>query len=428
MSAEIIKQNPFQSMIDRFNIAADILKLDESLKQKLQRPEKQIVVNFSITLDNGTEQNFEGYRVIHNTALGPSKGGIRYDNAVNLDEVKALAAWMTWKSAVTGIPFGGAKGGIICDPRTLSKTELERITRAYTKALADIFGPEKDVPAPDMGTGPDEMGWLMDEFSLVHGKTIHAVVTGKHLHSGGSLGRVEATGRGVSIITLLALEKLKIRPARSTAAIQGFGNVGLHSALFLYEKGVKIVAVSDVSEAFFNPDGINIPELILYYNLNNKTIKGYPNSVAIKHEDLLLLDVDVLIPAAKEDVITQKNAKDIRAKIIIEAANGPVSSDADKILHENNVLVVPDILANAGGVTVSYFEWLQNSLLESWRIHQINKRLEDILEKGFETVFRVAAKYSVTPRIAAYIIALKKVADTQSVKEVTLEADKYNQN
>lgn len=428
MSAEIIKQNPFQSMIDRFNIAADILKLDESLRQKLQRPEKQIVVNFSITLDNGTEQNFEGYRVIHNTALGPSKGGIRYDNAVNLDEVKALAAWMTWKSAVTGIPFGGAKGGIICDPRTLSKTELERITRAYTKALADIFGPEKDVPAPDMGTGPDEMGWLMDEFSLVHGKTIHAVVTGKHLHSGGSLGRVEATGRGVSIITLLALEKLKIRPARSTAAIQGFGNVGLHSALFLYEKGVKIVAVSDVSEAFFNPEGINIPELILYYNLNNKTIKGYPNSVAIKHEDLLLLDVDVLIPAAKEDVITQKNAKDIRAKIIIEAANGPVSSDADKILHENNVLVVPDILANAGGVTVSYFEWLQNSLLESWRIHQINKRLEDILEKGFETVFRVAAKYSVTPRIAAYIIALKKVADTQSVKEVALEADKYKQN
>jgi glutamate dehydrogenase (NAD(P)+) len=428
MSAEIIKQNPFQSMIDRFNIAADILKLDESIRQRLQRPEKQIVVNFSITLDNGTEQNFEGYRVIHNTALGPSKGGIRYDNGVNLDEVKALAAWMTWKSAVTGIPFGGAKGGIICDPRTLSKTELERITRAYTKALADIFGPEKDVPAPDMGTGPDEMGWLMDEFSLVHGKTIHAVVTGKHLHSGGSLGRVEATGRGVSIISLLALEKLKIRPARSTAAIQGFGNVGLHSALFLYEKGVKIVAISDVSEAFYNPEGINIPELILYYNLNNKTIKGYPNSVVIKHEDLFLLDVDVLIPAAKEDVITQKNAKDIRAKIIIEAANGPVSSDADKILHDNNVLVVPDILANAGGVTVSYFEWLQNSLLESWRIHQINKRLEDILEKGFETVFRVAAKHSVTPRIAAYIIALKKVADTQSVKEVTLEVDKYKQN
>jgi len=428
MSSEIIKHNPFQSMIDRFNIAADILKLDDSIKQKLQRPEKQITVNFSITLDNGNVQNFEGYRVIHNTALGPSKGGIRYDTAVNLDEVKALAAWMTWKSAVTGIPFGGAKGGIICDPRKHSKTELEKITRAYTKTLADIVGPEKDVPAPDMGTGPDEMGWLMDEFSLLHGRPIHAVVTGKHLHSGGSLGRVEATGRGVSIITLLALEKLKIRPARATAAIQGFGNVGLHSALFLHEKGVKIVAVSDVSEAFYNPNGINIPELILYYNLNNKTIKGYPNSVAIKHEDLLLLDVDVLIPAVKEDVITQKNAGEIQARIIVEGANGPVSSDADQILHDKNILVVPDILANAGGVTVSYFEWLQNSLLESWRIHQINKRLEDILEKGFDTVFRVAVKHNVTPRIAAYIIALKKVAETQSVKEVALEAPLFKQN
>ncbi len=428
MSSEIIKHNPFQSMIYRFNIAADILNIDDSIRQKLQRPEKQITVNFSITLDNGNIQNFEGYRVIHNTALGPSKGGIRYDTAVNLDEVKALAAWMTWKSAVTGIPFGGAKGGIICDPKNHSKKELEKITRAYTKALADIFGPEKDVPAPDMGTGPDEMGWLMDEFSLLHGRPIHAVVTGKHLHSGGSLGRVEATGRGVSIITLLALQKLKIRPARATAAIQGFGNVGLNSALFLHEKGVKIVAVSDVSEAFYNPNGINIPELILYYNLNNKTIKGYPNSVAIKHEDLLLLDVDVLIPAAKEDVITQKNANDIQARIIIEAANGPVASDADQILHDKNILVVPDILANAGGVTVSYFEWLQNSLLESWRIHQINKRLEDILEKGFDTVFRVAVKHNVTPRIAAYIIALKKVAETQSVKEVALEAPLFKQN
>ncbi|WP_196239574.1 Glu/Leu/Phe/Val family dehydrogenase [Flavobacterium cheongpyeongense] len=428
MSLEIIKQNPFQSMIDRFNIAADILNLDESIRQRLQKPEKQIVVNFTITLDNGKIQNFEGYRVIHNTALGPSKGGIRYDTAVNLDEVKALAAWMTWKSAVTGIPFGGAKGGIICDPREHSKTELEKITRAYTKSLSDIFGPEKDVPAPDMGTGPDEMGWLMDEFSLVHGKTIHAVVTGKHLHSGGSLGRVEATGRGVSIITLLALQKLKLRPVKTTVAIQGFGNVGLHSALFLYEKGLKIVAISDVSEAFYNPEGLNIPELILYYNLNNKSIKGYPNSLAIKHEELLLLEVDVLIPAAKEDVITQKNAGAIKAKIIIEGANGPVSSDADKILHENNVLVVPDILANAGGVTVSYFEWLQNSLLESWRIHQINKRLEDILEKGFETVFRVAEKHNVTPRIAAYVIALQKVADTQAIKEVALEAEKFRHN
>ncbi|HTG66813.1 MAG TPA: Glu/Leu/Phe/Val dehydrogenase [Flavobacterium sp.] len=428
MSAEIIKQSPFQSMIDRFNIAADILKLDAPIRQKLQRPEKQIVVNFSIVLDNGIEQNFEGYRIIHNTALGPSKGGIRYDTEVNLEEVKALAAWMTWKSAVTGIPFGGAKGGIICDPSTLSKKELEKITRAYTKSLSDIFGPDKDVPAPDMGTGPDEMGWLMDEFSLLHGKTVHGVVTGKHLHAGGSLGRVEATGKGVSIITLLALEQLKLRPARSSVAVQGFGNVGLHSALFLYEKGLKVLAVSDVSEALYNPDGINIPELILYYNLNNKSIKGYPNSVSIKHEELLLLEVDVLIPAAKEDVITRSNASDVRAKIIVEGANGPVSSDADAILHKNNVLVVPDILANAGGVTVSYFEWLQNTLIEKWGVNQVNRQLETILEKSFKTVFQTASKYNVTPRIASYILALRKVAETQAVKEVALPTDNYSQN
>ena len=430
MSSEIIKQNPFQSMIDRFNIAADILNLDGPIRQKLQRPEKQIVVNFSIVLDNGIEQNFEGYRIIHNTALGPSKGGIRYDTGVNLEEVKALAAWMTWKSAVTGIPFGGAKGGIICDPSAHSKKELEKITRAYTKSLSDIFGPEKDVPAPDMGTGPDEMGWLMDEFSLVHGKTIHGVVTGKHLHAGGSLGRVEATGKGVSIITLLALKQLKLRPAKSSVAVQGFGNVGLHSALFLFEKGLKVLAVSDVSEALYNPDGINIPELILYYNLNNKRIKGYPNSISIKHEELLLLEVDVLIPAAKEDVITRDNAGDVRAKIIVEGANGPVSSDADTILHENNVLVVPDILANAGGVTVSYFEWLQNTLVEKWGINQVNRQLESILTKSFETVFHTAKKHNVSPRIASYILALRKVAETQSVKEVAIAitSSNYTQN
>lgn len=428
MSTEIIKQNPFQSMIDRFNIAADILELDEPIRQKLQRPEKQIVVNFSIVLDNGIEQNFEGYRIIHNTALGPSKGGIRYDTAVNLEEVKALAAWMTWKSAVTGIPFGGAKGGIICDPSTLSKRELEKITRAYTKSLSDIFGPEKDVPAPDMGTGPDEMGWLMDEFSLVHGKTIHGVVTGKHLHAGGSLGRVEATGKGVSIITLLALKKLKLRAARSSVAVQGFGNVGLHSALFLFEKGLKVLAVSDVSEALYHPDGINIPELILYYNLNNKSIKGYPNSITITHEELLLLEVDVLIPAAKEDVITSANANAIRAKIIVEGANGPVSSDADAILQNNNVLVVPDILANAGGVTVSYFEWLQNTLIETWGVNQVNRQLENILKKSFETVFLTARIYNVSPRIASYMLALRKVAETQSVKERAVTISNYTQN
>jgi len=428
MSTTAIQQNPFQSMLDRYNTAADILNLEPSLRETLQRPEKQVLINFSIKLDNGEEKNFEGYRIIHSTVLGPSKGGIRYDTAVNLEEVKALAAWMTWKSAVTGIPFGGAKGGIIVDPKQHSKPELERITRAYTKALADVFGPDKDVPAPDMGTGPDEMGWLMDEFSLLHGKTIHSVVTGKHLHAGGSLGRTEATGRGVSTVTLLAMQKLGLAISHSTVAIQGFGNVGLHTAQFLYEAGLKVVAVSDINTALYHPAGINIPELILYYNLNNKSITGYPNAEAIDHEELLLLPLNVLIPAAKEDVITAANAPYIKASLIIEGANGPVSSDADAILNDKNITVVPDIVANAGGVTVSYFEWLQNSLHESWPIEQVNNRLNDILEQSFSDVFATTTQYNVTLRIAAYILAVKKVAQTHLLNKSVSNAASFKEN
>ncbi|MXN92975.1 Glu/Leu/Phe/Val dehydrogenase [Flavobacterium sp. Sd200] len=415
-------------MLDRYNTAADILNLEPSLRHKLQQPEKQVLINFSVRLDNGEEKNFDGYRIIHSTTLGPSKGGIRYDTAVNLEEVKALAAWMTWKSAVTGIPFGGAKGGIVVDPKQHSKAELERITRAYTKALADIFGPDKDVPAPDMGTGPDEMGWLMDEFSLLHGKTIHAVVTGKHLNAGGSLGRTEATGRGVSIITLLALQKLGLYTGHSTVAVQGFGNVGLHTALFLHEAGLKIVAVSDINTALYNPAGINIPELILYYNLNNKSITGYPKTQSIEHDELLLLPVNVLIPAAKEDVITAANAPFIKANLIVEGANGPVSSDADAILKDKNITVVPDIVANAGGVTVSYFEWLQNSLNESWAIEQVNYRLNDILEQSFNEVYNTAAQYNATLRIAAYILAVKKVAQTYMINRSLNNSVSFKQN
>jgi glutamate dehydrogenase (NAD(P)+) len=417
MSTQSEIQNPFQSMIDRYTAAADIIGLPNALRQKLQQPEKQVLVHFSITLDNGEEKNFDGYRVIHSTVLGPSKGGIRYDSGVHLDEVKALAAWMTWKSAATGLPFGGAKGGIICDPKTLSKTELERLTRAYTKALADTFGPHKDVPAPDMGTGPDEMGWLMDEFSLLHGKPIHAVVTGKHLHSGGSLGRVEATGKGVSIITLLTLKKLGFSPAHTTVAIQGFGNVGLHTALFLYEKGLSIVAVSDIDTALYNQDGLDVPELIAYYNSNNRSLAGYENASVIPHGVLLTLNADVLIPAAKEDVITAQNAASIKANIIVEAANGPVASDADAILNAKGITVVPDIIANAGGVTVSYFEWLQNSHLESWDLDEVNYKLEEILSASFENLYETALRLGITLRTAAYVIAIKKVADTISARQ-----------
>ncbi len=422
------KTNPYESMLARFDKAAGIIGLDNDTRRKLQRPEKQILINFSIRLDNGNEQSFEGYRIIHSTVLGPSKGGIRYDKDVNLNEVKALAAWMTWKSAVTGIPFGGAKGGIICDPSKLSKTELERITRAYTKELSGIFGPDKDIPAPDLGTGPDEMGWLLDEYSLLHGKTIQAVVTGKHIHSGGSLGREEATGRGVTINTLLALRELGIEETGATVSIQGFGNVGLHTALFLYEKGVKIVAVSDVSAALYNSEGININSLIKYSKENNKKIKGYADAQEIHADDLLQLPVDVLIPAAKEDVITATNASYIKARIIVEGANGPTSSDADDILQNKNILVVPDILANAGGVTVSYFEWLQNSLFEHWKIEQVNQKLEEILTKSFSTVLHVAKTFDVSLRIAAYILALKKVSDVDKAKRAADTSRDFKKN
>lgn len=413
-----IVPNPYDSMLARFNKAAALLQLSDETKEKLRRPAKQILLNFSITMDNGQEKNFEGYRVIHSTVLGPSKGGIRYDTHVNIDEVKALAAWMTWKSALTGIPFGGAKGGIICDPQKLSRTELEKLTRAYTQALADTFGPHKDVPAPDMGTGPDEMGWLMDEFSLLHGKTIHAVVTGKHLHSGGSLGRVEATGKGVSIITLLALEKKKIRPSKTSVAIQGFGNVGLHTALFLWEKGVRIVAVSDIGTALFNPEGFNIPDLIAYAQRNDNSIYGYYDAFQILHDELLTLPADVLIPAAREEVITTENAAKIKVSIIIEAANGPTSAEADQLLQEKNILVVPDILANAGGVTVSYFEWLQNTLQESWDIDRVNQRLADILEKSFNEVYGTAGELNDSLRTAAYYLAVKRVVAGQQLTAV----------
>jgi len=415
--------NPYESMLERFNVAADILGLSTAKRKSLSTPAKQIILNFSIIMDNGEERNFDGYRVIHSTVLGPSKGGIRFDKDVNIDEVKALAAWMTWKSAVVGLPFGGAKGGIICNPKTMSKTELEKLTRAYTKALIDIFGPNKDVPAPDMGTGADEMGWLMDEYSQVHGKKIYSVVTGKHLDAGGSLGRTEATGRGVSIITMLALKRLGINPEGATVAIQGFGNVGMHSALFLHEHGLKIVAVSDIHETLYCPAGFNIHHLIAYSKKNNNSIKGFPDATPIESGELLVLPVDVLIPAAREDVITAANVNDVKAKLIVEGANGPTSADADEVIQHKGIVVVPDILANAGGVTVSYFEWLQNRLDEKWEVEKINRLLEEILERSFGEVFDMAEKHKVSLRIAAYVIAMKRVADGQDKNAKALNSN-----
>ncbi len=405
-------ENPFESMMSRFTIAADLLGLDEATYNVLKAPARQIIVSLPVTMDNGKIHVFEGYRVIHNTFLGPAKGGIRYDLGVSLDEVKALAAWMTWKCAVVDLPYGGGKGGIICDPRSMSKGELERLTRAYTQSLADVFGPDKDIPAPDMGTGPQEMAWLMDEYSKAQGMTVQAVVTGKPLVLGGSLGRVEATGRGVMVSAFAAMEKMQMIPTKTTAAIQGFGNVGANAAKLLHERGIVVKAVSDVSGAYWNDNGLDIPAMIEYANTHNKSLEGYPNAEKITNEELLTSKVDLLVPAAKEDVITVDNAGKIQAKLIVEGANGPTNAKADAIINEKGIVVVPDILANAGGVTVSYFEWVQNRLGYKWTLDRVNRRSDRIMREAFDRVFAAHEKHNVSLRIGAYVVAIDKVAQT----------------
>lgn len=406
------KENPFESMMSRFHIAAQALGLDDEIYNVLKSPYKQAIVSLPVTMDDGSIKVFEGYRVIHSNILGPSKGGVRFDMGVNLDEVKALAAWMTWKCAVVDIPYGGAKGGIRCNPREMSAGEIERMTRAYTQTLHEIFGPDRDIPAPDMGTGPREMAWMMDEYSRAQGMTVNAVVTGKPIVLGGSLGRTEATGRGVMISALAAMEKMKINPFNAKCAIQGFGNVGSWAGKLLEERGVSIVAVSDISGAYFNDGGINMNEAIAYRDKNNGQLEGFPGAEKINPDELLVLEVDVLIPAAKEDVITFDNAGKIKAKLIVEGANGPTSARADAILQENDVLAVPDILANAGGVTVSYFEWVQNRLGYKWTRERVNRRSDRIMKTSFNKVYEISQEYKVSLRIAAYIVAIEKVSTT----------------
>lgn len=406
------KENPFESMMSRFNIAADALGLDEETYNVLKSPARQVIVNLPITMDDGSIKVFEGYRVVHSTILGPSKGGIRYAPDVFLDEVKALAAWMTWKCAVVDIPYGGAKGGIICDPTQMSAGEIERLTRAYTLALIDTFGPDQDIPAPDMGTGPREMAWLMDEYSKTKGMTVNSVVTGKPLVLGGSLGRVEATGRGVMVSAMAAMQKLGMNPAKTTATVQGFGNVGAWAAKLLSERGVKILGVSDVSGAYWNDNGINIDEAIEYKNANKGRLEGFKSAEKIDPADILTAKVDLIVPAAVEDVITMHNVDKVQARLIVEGANGPTSYKADNIINEKGIMVVPDILANSGGVTVSYFEWVQNRLGYKWTLDRVNERAERIMHEAFDRVYAASQKYNVPMRIAAYIVAIDKVAMT----------------
>lgn len=406
------KENPFEAMMSRFHAAAQLLGLEEEVYNVLKSPAKQVIVSLPVTMDSGIIRVFEGYRVIHSTILGPSKGGIRFDPGVNLDEVKALAAWMTWKCAVVDIPYGGAKGGVTCNPREMSAGEIERLMRAYTQSMSDVFGPDQDIPAPDMGTGPREMAWLMDQYSRNKGMTVSAVVTGKPIVMGGSLGRTEATGRGVMVTSLAAMEKLKINPYKATCAVQGFGNVGSWASLLLAERGLKIVAISDLVGAYYNENGIDIDKAIAHRDANKGSLETLANVQPISNEELLTLPVDLLVPAAKEDVITHANAKNIQAKLIVEGANGPTSSKADSIIYEKGISVVPDILANAGGVTVSYFEWVQNRLGYKWTADRVNRRSDRIMKDAFNNVFRVSVEYKVSMRIAAYMVAIDKVAKT----------------
>jgi glutamate dehydrogenase (NAD(P)+) len=414
----IDKDNPLESMMQRFDRAAEILKLEPGIYEYLKTPVKSVIVSIPIHMDDGTVQVFEGYRVIHNDILGPSKGGIRYAPDVNLDEVKALAAWMTWKCAVVDIPFGGAKGGVRCDPRKLTMAQIEKITRRFTANMLDVFGPERDIPAPDVNTNEQVMAWILDTYSMHMKRTEPGVVTGKPIVLGGSLGRREATGRGVMHSTLRGLDKMGMKPRNTTVAVEGFGNVGSISAQLLEEQGAKIVGISDISGAYHNDRGINIAKAIAYASSHGNLLEGFDGADQITNEQLLTLECDVLVPAAREDRITKRNAHNIQAKLIVEGANGPTTSGADPILESKGIIVVPDILANAGGVTVSYFEWVQNRMGYSWTEDVVNDRLATTMNSAFDRVYEASQKYKVSLRLASYIIAIDKVAKTLRLRGI----------
>jgi glutamate dehydrogenase (NAD(P)+) len=403
------EENPFEAMMSRFDDAARRLSLDAGLYQVLRSPEKQIIVSVPIHRDNGEVEVYTGYRVLHNTSRGPAKGGIRFDLNVTLDEVKALAAWMTWKCAVVNIPFGGAKGGVICDPPNLSNAELERITRRYTSAIIDTLGPDSDVPAPDVNTNERMMAWIMDTYSMHKRHTVTAVVTGKPVEMGGSLGRREATVRGCMLVTREALKRLGMPVKGTRVAVQGFGNVGSIGAELMENLGLTVVAVSDKSGGLYNPKGLDIKELQRHVK-QKRYLSEYKEAEQVGNHDVLTLDCEVLVPAATENVITSHNARDVKARIICEGANGPTTANADKILEEKGVFVIPDILANAGGVTVSYFEWVQDRGGYFWDEDTVNQRLERIMVQSFDEVVAMAGKHNVNTRIGAYMQAIERVA------------------
>ncbi len=403
------EENPFEAMHARFDLAAAKLGLEPGLYQILRTPDREITVAVPTVMDDGSISVFTGYRVQHSLARGPAKGGIRFAPNVNLDEVRALAAWMTWKCAVVNVPFGGGKGGVICDPFKLSRGEMERITRRYIAGIMDFLGPDRDIPAPDMGTDGSVMAWIMDTYTMHVRQHCTAVVTGKPVDIGGSMGRIEATGRGVQITAREALTHIGMNPKECVAAVQGAGNVGSISAHYLNQMGVKVVAISDIRGALYNQDGLDV-ERVRAHMLKNRTLDGLDIGDRITNAQLLELPVDILVPAATENVITSRNAPNVKAKVIVEGANGPVTAGADKILDEKGVFIVPDILANAGGVTVSYFEWVQDRMAFFWTQKEVEDRMEQIMVDSFRAVVDMARRFQVNNRIAAYMLGVDRVA------------------
>jgi len=409
--------NPFKAMALRFDGAANHLELDPGIREVLRTPDRELTVAIPVLMDDGSLSVFRGYRVQHNFLRGPCKGGIRFAPDVHLDEVRALAAWMTWKCSIVGIPFGGAKGGVVCDPRKLSLGELERITRRYTASIMDILGPDRDVPAPDVNTNEQTMAWIMDTYSMHVRRTATAVVTGKPLILGGSKGRLEATGRGVMISTREALKTMGLRPEETRVVVQGSGNVGGVGAELLHREGYKILSISDMYGAVYNDKGLDVPAVMAWLR-EQKRLDGFSEAEHLPNSEQLALECDVLVPAATENQITSKNVDTIRARLIVEGANGPTTAAADEQLEERGVIVVPDILANAGGVTVSYFEWVQDRMGYFWTEDIVNARLEQTMVNSFNEVHTTAKQHNVSLRKAAYILALDRVATVYRLRGI----------
>ena len=405
-----LRENPYEIAREQLQRVATAFGVDANLVRVLGRCKKAVEVSVPVAMDGGSTEVFQGFRVTHNVARGPSKGGIRYHPDVTLDEVKALAMWMTWKCALMGIPFGGAKGGVVCDPKRLSRSELERMTRRYTSEIINEIGPEKDIPAPDVGTDSSVMAWIFDTYSMNKGHSVLSVVTGKPLAVGGSLGREEATARGSLYCIRDAVAKQDRSLAGMSAAVQGFGNVGSYLAKLLHEEGAIVTAISDSTTALYNPKGIDVPAAFAHKR-EHRTLAGLRDAEAITNDDLLLLEVDVLAPCALEQVITVQNADRVRASIICEGANGPVTPGADAILEDRGVLILPDVLANAGGVVVSYFEWVQGLQEYFWKESEVNAKLNDIMSRAFEETWETAQERNVPMRVAAYGLAVRRVAE-----------------